>query len=442
MNLYPLLSPVSARFGIFLLALVATVACAVLVTLKLPKSYTATMSLLIDAKQEQSLSAAPQIPTQERISYLQTQADIISSPRVSRKVVEALNLAEDPARRAEFDRLKHKGGSIEDLLAEDLLAGLKVRTSQSSLISISFSASNPKFAAAVADAFGKAYIDTVLELRVEPAREAAAWFDEQLRTLRANLQAKLRDYQTQLAHEALAGGNRSRMADGSPALRINPAREDPLIQKLEADLVNGETKLRELATRYGPNHPAYQSQLSENQSLRERFEAEMAKAVTALNGWNREKREWEQGLSASLAARRARMAELTEDRNELTVLRRDVESAERAYDTAMQRFVVSQVESRANQTSIGVLNAAAIPREPSSPKVRLNIALSIVAGTILGVGIATVLEISKRRVRSRQDLDNAFGVPMIASLSAWRPGGALPALARLTGPRRALPKPN
>src|SRR5262249_13221641 len=141
MNLHPLLSAVRARLGIFLLALVATVATAVVVTLKLPKTYTATMSLLVDSKQEQSLSTVPQIPTQERVSYLQTQADIISSQRVSRKVVEALNLAEDQARRAEFDRLKQKGGgSIEDLLADDLLTSLKVRTSQSSLISISFSA--------------------------------------------------------------------------------------------------------------------------------------------------------------------------------------------------------------------------------------------------------------------------------------------------------------
>jgi len=441
MNLHPLLSAVRARLGIFLLALVATVATAVVVTLKLPKTYTATMSLLVDSKQEQSLSTVPQIPTQERVSYLQTQADIISSQRVSRKVVEALNLAEDQARRAEFDRLKQKGGgSIEDLLADDLLTSLKVRTSQSSLISISFSAANPKFAAAVANAFGKAYIDTMLELRVEPAREAAEWFDEQLRTLRANLQTKLREYHKQLAQEAMAVGNRARGPDG--ALRINPAREDPLIQKLEADLVNGEAKLRELATRYGPNHPAYRSQLSENESLRERFESEMSKAVTALDVWKRQRREWETGPGASLAAQQDRLVRLTEDRNELTVLKRDVESAERAYDTAMQRFVVSQVESRANQTSISVLYPAGIPRYPSSPKLRLNIALSIVAGGILGVGIATMLEISKRRVRSRHDLDNEFDVPLIAVLSAWRPRRTLPALARLTGPRRALPKPS
>src|SRR6202040_76023 len=88
------------------------------------------------------------------------------------------------------------GSSKEDRLVEGLLKKLKVETSQSNVIEVSFSSSDPRFAMQVANAFAKAYVDTMLELRVEPAREAAAWFDEQLKGLRANLedaQVKLTD---------------------------------------------------------------------------------------------------------------------------------------------------------------------------------------------------------------------------------------------------------
>ncbi len=164
----------------------------------LPKTYRATVSLLVDAKNEQSLSnVLPLILPQEKLSYLQTQMDIITSKRVARKVVQDLKLAENPSTRADFEKAAGGYGSIEDWLVESLLSKLKVETSQSSMIQVTFSSADPRHSAGIANAFAKAYIDTMLELRVEPTRQAAVWYDEQLKSLRANLedaQAKLTSY--------------------------------------------------------------------------------------------------------------------------------------------------------------------------------------------------------------------------------------------------------
>src|SRR5262249_44246430 len=107
------------------------------------------------------------------------------------------NLAEKTGVRANFEKAAAGKGSIEDWLAENLLTRIKVDTSQSSIIRVTFSSDDPRFAAQIADGFAKAYVDTLLELRVEPTRQAAAWYDEQLKSLRANLedaQAKLSTY--------------------------------------------------------------------------------------------------------------------------------------------------------------------------------------------------------------------------------------------------------
>jgi len=128
-----------ARFGVFILALVATVLAAAVASLLLPKTYRATVSLLVDAKNEQSLSnVLPLILPQEKLSYLQTQMDIITSKRVARKVVQELKLAESPSTRADFDKAGGEG-AIEEWLAESLLRKLKVETSQSSIIQVTFS---------------------------------------------------------------------------------------------------------------------------------------------------------------------------------------------------------------------------------------------------------------------------------------------------------------
>jgi succinoglycan biosynthesis transport protein ExoP len=354
-----------------------------------------------------------------------------------------------------------------------MLKRLKVVTSQSNVIDVSFSSSDPRFSMQVANAFAKAYVDTMLELRVEPAREAAAWFDEQLKGLRANLEdaqvkltdnhqrqkivsaderldvensrlAALSDEVVRAQEQTYQWGSREQQAhkfleEGAPADRLPEVLDNPFVQRLKGDLLNAETRLQEMSTQYGRNHPLYQRQVSEIQSLRERLETEMRKVVAGIESSARQSRQREASLEQSLAAQRARMLGLKENRNEFTVLRRNVESAERAYDTAMQRSVVSQVESRANQTNVTVLNPAAVPSAASSPRVVLNIALSVVVGIMLGIGIVMLLEISDRRVRSLNDLDNAWNVPLLGELKPWRPANNL--LGQPRRGNRALPSP-
>jgi capsular polysaccharide biosynthesis protein len=92
--------------------------------------------------------------------------------------------------------------------------------------------------------------------------------------------------------------------------------------------------------------------------------------------------------------------------------------------------VVSQVESRASQTNVALLNPAVAPRKPARPKVVLNIALALAAGTLLGAGLVVLLEMFDRRVHTRADLAEASAVPLLGELGAWKPARgrlALPA---------------
>jgi len=475
MNLYLFLSALRARFGVFAFLLFVTVAAATAVSFLMTKSYTATLALLVDAKDQQSLNNDMRqlVNSEQKISYLETQTDIITSDRVARKVVQDPRIAQSPVAEKAVQKETQKGGSAEDKLIESLLKELKVDKSQSSVIRVSFTSSDPRFSADVANAFAKAYIDTMLELRVEPTRDAAAWFDEQLKTLRAHLedaQTKLTDYhqkrgivsadervddestrlvilsdqvaraqeqtfqwksREQQGHEFLERG-------GSPD-KLPDILDNQFIQRLKENLLHGEAKLQELGTHYGPNYPQYQRQVAENQSLREKLDAEMKKVVAGIESSARQSRQREADSRKAMAAQRVRVLDLKEGRNELTVLRRNVESAERAYDTAMQRFVESQIDSRASQTNVTVLNPAVAPSKHSRPKITLNIALAIVVGTMLGIGVVMLMELFDRRVRSRSDL--YLDVPLLAVVNAWQPAGGGRLLGRSDGNRHALPKP-
>jgi capsular polysaccharide biosynthesis protein len=122
------------------------------------------------------------------------------------------------------------------------------------------------------------------------------------------------------------------------------------------------------------------------------------------------------------------------------VLVHNVESAERAYQTAMQRYQVSQVDSRASQTDVAVLNPAMAPLHAFRPNIMLNVALAVVTGVVLGGILVALLEMRDPLVRSAEDLLSLGEVPLLAVLGdAGEPSPLL-----LGGPAAglgALPKP-
>jgi len=455
MNLHLLLSALRARWGLFLFIFVATVLAAAGVSMIMPKTYTANVSLLVDNKDDQSLANGAMVPVRERAGYMQTQIDLITSPRVARKVVTDLKLADDPALHDAYEKATNGRGAIEDWLAEGLLKKLKVDTSQSSVIQVSFASPDPDFSAAVANAFAKAYTDMTLELRVDPSRETASWFDEQLKDMRRNYeqaQARLAAYQKEkgivnvdehfdventalndlsaqvvkaqeqtyeaLSRQAQAG----QLADAAASREKMPEiLANPFVQTIKTDLVRAETKLQELSTRLGSGHPLYQSQLAETKGLRDRLNAETSKIVAGLDASVRQSRQREANLRAALAAQRARVLNMKEAQSQLRVMMRDAEIAQRTYETAMQRAVGSRVESRARLTNVSVLSPAVAPFVPTRPRVAINIALAAIVGLLLGLSVIYMLEAFDRRVRSLDDLEESLRVPMLAELKPWRP---------------------
>lgn len=447
MSIHFLLSALRARFRVFILILLGTVLTATVVSLLMPKTYIATASLLVDSKDDQSLSPQNQaMPERERAGYMQTQLDILKSERVARKVVRDLKLAETYETLSGFDEGSAPKNNVEDWLAAGLLKHLKLDSSTSSIIRVGYASSSPEFSKTVANAFAKAYMDTVLDLRVEPSRQSAAWFEQQAKGLRDDLekaQAKLSDFErskgiiaaderydtensrlTELSTEVARAQSQSadmtsRAQQARAAGTLPEVLNNPLIQNLKTDLARSEARLREMSAQLGVNHPAYQRQLAETQELRSRVDSETKRLVDAIGNSASQTRQREAGLLGALEAQRQRMLNMRQYRAELSALSNDVEAARRAYDTAMQRAVVSRVEGTATHANVSVLNPAVEPARAARPRVGLNITLSLIAGLMFALGAVGLMETFDRRVRSIEDLEGELHVPLLAELNPW-----------------------
>ncbi len=75
-----------------------------------------------------------------------------------------------------------------------------------------------------------------------------------------------------------------------------------------------------------------------------------------------------------------------------------------------------EVEEALQTGKVSTVQEAGPPASPSSPKTKRNVMLGIVFGMILGLGLAAVVERLDRHVRSVEELEELFGLPVIARI--------------------------
>ncbi|QXP89424.1 chain length determinant protein EpsF [Methylococcus capsulatus] len=456
-----------ARWRVFGWTLAVTVLTTLVASVAMSKTYTASTTVVIDYKGGDPLTGSA-FPSDLMAGYLATQVDIIGSHAVAARVADALKLSEVPAYRDRFEKVARKTGSravFRDWAADRLLEDLDVSPSrESDVITISFAASDPLFAADVADAFAQTSIRANVELKLEPLKRQAAWFDEQVLALRSALekaQAELSSYQ--IAHGVLAAGDKldvetAHLSDLSAQLaaakgqmydgeaRVQQVRaaarggvdalpdllQNPALQALKAELARAEARLAEVGSRYDWNHPQRRAVAAEVASLRQRLAAEVANATGAIERAAELARQRVADLERAVVEQRKRILALGAEQDKLSVLKREVENAQRVYDAALQRASQLQLESRLEGTNIVVLSPAVPPLKPSKPKVALNLALSVILGSGLGLAFVLLFEFKDRRIRSAEDVIDELGLPLLAEMPPERT--AWPRFFRLAAP--------
>jgi succinoglycan biosynthesis transport protein ExoP len=444
MTLIQFLSILKARKWIAILVLMLTVATAVTVSLLLPKQYTATASVVVDVKPD-PVNPMPFL-AQAMPAYIATQVDVMRSDRVVQRVVRALRLAEDPKTREAWLKVTQGEGLIEAWIAESVKVNMDVKPSrESNVITVTYKDGDPRFAADAANAIVQGYLDTSLELRVDPARRYSAFFDSRAQELRASVekaQARLSAYQrekgiiatderldfetqqlnqlaTQLTMlQAMSAESTSRQAQalGGSGDRLQEVVNNPMLAALRADLTRAEGRLQELNSRLGDNHPQVVEAKANIATLRGRLDVETRRVTGSVGVTNSINRAKEAEIRAALEAQRAKVLRMKAVRDEGAVLYRDVENAQRAYDAVLARLNQTNLESQATQGNVYSLAPASPPLVPSSPRLVLNTILSLIIGTALATAAAVMVELSDRRVRTVDEVTELLGLPTLGVL--------------------------
>jgi chain length determinant protein EpsF len=446
MNILQIIRILMSRNKIVMLTILLTALAAVTMSVIWPKTYKGTTLIIMAYKAPDPISGLT-VPVQLVPNYVATQVDILGSKSVALNVVDRLKLIDDEENRRLWMNTS-RDADIRDWIAERLMKNLDITASrESSVLTVVYKANTPQKAAALANAFAHAYQQMDLQLKVEPLQNAGAYLNQQLVLARRQLEETQKRYADfQQANGVLSGDtsgddlestllagltaqvaevearlleaeSRQQLVTGGAAASSPEVLGNPLIQTLGNNVAVARSRLAATALRHSHAHPNY---LSDKENL-EVAQSELAKQsaliTTSVVSAAAALRTRLDSLRAAQAVEKARVMRLNGVRGQLAILKREVDSATRAFDLLKQRSTQLSLEGRADRSDIAILSKAQPVFQPAGPGLTTVAIIAVILGSVLGCSAALFQEFSDSRIRSEEDAEKILAAPLLGSFS-------------------------
>ena len=437
-----------ARTLTILLILAVTVASTYGLTQMLPKSYTATAELFIDYRANDPLAGRQFSPILDE-SYMQTQVDIIKSEEVANHVIDVTKMMMQDALKPLIE--KEGESKVRSLMVARVSKDLEVVLRKSSrVVELRYVADSPTQARDALNAAIQAYMDLVLRISSAPAKSRQEQYSGQLETLRQELdkiQGSITEYQQKHgiidADERLDTGSRqlnelstrqtavqglrleanakhkaieAMIKSGVPASDIPEIAQQRGIPELRLRLADLERQAAEIGSVYGRNHPKFRIVTAEREALLQRLNRE---SQIALNSVLLEERRFDQqasSMSNEIQDKQKKMLEMKKHRDVIGSYQRQMESVQKIYNSAVQKYDELLMASNVNSPSLAVLRWAVAPYTHSKPRLQSNMLMSIPVGLLFGFGLVFLIEFSGRRLRHIDDLERELNINVLGRI--------------------------
>jgi capsular exopolysaccharide synthesis family protein len=331
---------------------------------------------------------------------------------------------------------------------QTLLGNLDVtRAPRSYVISISFRTFEPLKATLVANAIADAFLVDQLEVQYDQTKRAAGWLSSRLEEMRDRVEKSEREVEVYRANNELTLANgrlisdqqlqeldtqltlaRGRAAEAKAKLEqvkaIDVAGTDPaaLPEVTNSEAINrlrsqyGEVlrTVADLSSRYGSAHPLVASAQSQLQNVKSLIDLEVQRIAESYSNEYQVAVARASSLAASFIDLRARNAAQSQAQVRLRELEREANSTRTIYERFLNRYKEMSGNESVPTPDARVLAAASVPLGPTSPNAVVAMILSLLAGAIIGVGTAFGIEFLHVGLRTRRQVEDAFGLPLIS----------------------------
>ena len=432
----------------------------------LKPTYTSETTILIQVG-ESNLTQTTQVNPDQTATNLDEQAitsqvQLIRSRDLATSVATKLDLAGKP----EFNPALRESstldsvlalvglgpkaaGSVDDQVLETYYKKLSVyAVDKSRVIVIDFDSADPRLAADAANAIAEGYIALQREAKRDSTADAAKYLSAQIGELRTKVkdaEANVENFRTQ--NDLFASGSTSNttlpqqqlgdlstelakvhsdMADArAKADQIRAALKagvtanvpevlnSPLIQRLVEQEVALRSQVAQLSVTLGPQHPRMMELNAQVTDLERQIGAEARKIVDALDAEVNLAQAREQELNGALSRQKVATGQANDAGVELAALQREASAQRDLLDAYLRRYreAVAREQATLPPADARVISQAAVPSDPSFPKVMPMTGAAAAVALILAITFVLLRELASGRPMRRVTFDDL--VPLI-----------------------------
>jgi len=311
------------------------------------------------------------------------------------------------------------------------------------IIKVSYSSTNRYQAQEVINALVQVYLDRTVAYKTEEATRTVKFIEEQLQGLRNDLdtaelnlqgfktssgfvqldaevtalvtkisaveaeraQVSLQKNQVEFALASLKDADK-RGATYSPAVML----ADPMVANMAEKLAELEIQRRGFSDDYSKNHPqmiAIQGQI--NEILRKL----QATYETGIKNFDKQAAD----IGSRISAYEAQVKKLPAAERELVRLTRLAKVNADTYTFLLQKHEEARIAKASTISNIDIVDAAVVPKRPIKPMKSYNLALGLLAGLLIGLGLAFFRDYLDDTIRDGEHARRILGLPLLGSIS-------------------------
>lgn len=422
--------------------------------------YTAQTNVYIDLHRS-PLDQQPGLFGNDPIE-IESQIQIIKSKAIATSVIKKLQLLDSPDfgpskkvstglfgllfgssnSNSELDPLETAAAAFENSLTVEPAAGR--------VVSIKFSSASPERAAEIANAVANAYITDQLDSKYQANRIATNWLQERQQQLREQADS------AQRAVESFKKQNDIVTADGKPLdnvqvtelnnrlvaartqtsdvfARLNRLQaivslgpsdshvdgaiseiNSPIAMNLRQQYLELARRESEWSARFGKDHLAVVNLRNRMQEIRNSLFEEVRQAAEAAKNDYEIAKQRQADIEKQLASTVAQSRSNSQAQVTLSGLESAATAYRKLYDGFLQQYMGTTQQATFPITEARVISAASPPLHKSKPRGTLVLALSLVGGIGVGIGLAMLRDMMDRVFRTARQLEAELQVPCVA----------------------------
>ncbi|NOY69176.1 MAG: polysaccharide biosynthesis tyrosine autokinase [Deltaproteobacteria bacterium] len=478
---------INKRHLMIILCSIIIFAITAIITFTMTPKYKATTKLLIENVKQDPLSQNK--PDNRRDpEFLATQYQIIKSEAVARKVVKNLSLdtkytdyfrkhldgggqngsgTTDKITRL-FNKIKEMFGlhapadvstagnpgadrNLKEIITEFIVKNIEVNPVRTSrIVGISFSSDDPDLSRIIVNAIAKAYMDELLEIKLNIANYKLNWMkgkaEQSLEKLKhsenalqsyiqannivplkgsiSNTPQKLSELNSQLVLAETKRKkletiyNQVRKEDIDNTLSIPSAATNNAFLSLKQSILEAEQNIMELSIskKYGRQHPAMIKARAKLEGLKKLQHREIKNILQTLKTDFELTRLNEENLQKSIDTAKAEEIQSNEKFIQYNILKREIETNRSLYDALITNLKEQRIISGIQTINVWVLERAKSPEFPYKPNVFLNLFLGLMLGIVSATGLAFFIEYIDITIKVPDEIESRLGLPLLGTV--------------------------